>query len=262
MVNMDALILGQGYTQPQLAEIWGYKSYDAIRRGIVTPSGQNIIILFVTYEKVSYATQYKDEIQGNILYMMGQEKHGTDSRLMQNLQSIQDEIHLFYRDVHHTPFKYLGKCRLIAAKENIDGPSEFEFLLLNVGESEDSIFDVLANLPENETHDISEALEGTKKVIQHIKYERNPLNRREAIRVHGSVCKICGFDFNATYGKDLANNYIEIHHLKPLSEGEQSVNPVRDLIPVCSNCHRMLHRRRSGNVSPLELSELFVARSK
>lgn len=41
-------------------------------------------------------------------------------------------------------------------------------------------------------------------------------------------------------------NYIEIHHTKPLSsiKEEVIVNPDTDLVPLCSNCHRMVHRRK------------------
>ena len=57
---------------------------------------------------------------------------------------------------------------------------------------------------------------------------------------------MCGFNFAAKYGRELGNQYIEVHHLHPLSQtmGEYSVDPVRDLRPVCSNCHRMLHRKK------------------
>ena len=75
------------------------------------------------------------------------------------------------------------------------------------------------------------------------KYERSPANRAACISVHGSVCKVCGFDFFAVYGS-LGHGYIEVHHLIPVSRMGSGyvVNPVRDLIPVCSNCHSILHR--------------------
>ena len=56
--DLTNLTLFGKYDQKDLAERWGYKSYDAIRRGIVTPAGTNIVILFVTEKKVSYATQF------------------------------------------------------------------------------------------------------------------------------------------------------------------------------------------------------------
>ena len=48
--------------------------------------------------------------------------------------------------------------------------------------------------------------------------------------------------FAKTYG-DLGKEFIEVHHLHPVSEGVREVNPVEDLIPLCSNCHSMIHRQ-------------------
>jgi predicted HNH restriction endonuclease len=68
---------------------------------------------------------------------------------------------------------------------------------------------------------------------------------------------ICGFDFEKKYG-ELGKGYIEVHHIKPLSDlnEEVVVNPVTDLICVCSNCHRMLHRFRNYMVSVEELRQI------
>ena len=73
-------------------------------------------------------------------------------------------------------------------------------------------------------------------------YERNPEARRRCIEAHGTRCCICGFAFGAVYG-ELAEGYIHIHHLRPLSAGggEYVVDPVEDLRPVCPNCHAVLH---------------------
>ncbi len=66
-----------------------------------------------------------------------------------------------------------------------------------------------------------------------------------ATRTHGRlVCQICGFDFKERYG-NLGDGYIECHHTVPISH----LNPgtrtkVTDLALLCSNCHRMVHRRR------------------
>jgi 5-methylcytosine-specific restriction protein A len=75
------------------------------------------------------------------------------------------------------------------------------------------------------------------------KYERNPKVRRKCINHYGCKCTVCGFDFESVYG-DIGKDFIEVHHLKPLSETgeEHKVNPIEDLRPVCSNCHSMLHR--------------------
>ena len=46
------------------------------------------------------------------------------------------------------------------------------------------------------------------------------------------------------YG-DIGHNFIEVHHRIEVSSHEGNrykIDPIKDLIPVCSNCHSMLHR--------------------
>jgi 5-methylcytosine-specific restriction protein A len=85
--------------------------------------------------------------------------------------------------------------------------------------------------------------EGAKKQITVNAYERNPEARRECIKIYGYKCCICVFDFAEYYG-EIGIGFIEVHHLKPLSEinKQYEVNPLNDLRPICPNCHSMLHR--------------------
>jgi 5-methylcytosine-specific restriction protein A len=111
---------------------------------------------------------------------------------------------------------------------------------------------------ENETHQtVVEDSEGKKTGYYTTKYERSSANRNEAIRIHGTSCNICGFDYEAVYG-ELGAGYIEVHHIKPLStlDEETVVNPETDLISVCANCHRMLHRFKNYIVSVEELKNI------
>lgn len=84
-------------------------------------------------------------------------------------------------------------------------------------------------------------------------YERNAAAREACIRFWGSKCTVCEFDFEKVYG-ELGSGFIHVHHLKPLSEiaSTYRLNPIKDLRPVCPNCHAMLHRTRP----PLEVEEL------
>ncbi|MDQ0429424.1 5-methylcytosine-specific restriction protein A [Planomicrobium stackebrandtii] len=68
--------------------------------------------------------------------------------------------------------------------------------------------------------------------------------KRQAIKENNLVCEICTFDFYKTYG-ELGEGYIECHHTVPISEYEDSTKTrMIDLVLVCANCHRMLHRKR------------------
>lgn len=104
-------------------------------------------------------------------------------------------------------------------------------------------------------------VEGRQKVYYSTKYERNGKCRQQAIKIHGCKCSVCGFDFEAVYG-ELGMRYIEIHHKKPLYslEEEIEVDPVMDLAPVCSNCHRMLHRKRDRIITIEELKNIIDSR--
>jgi len=77
----------------------------------------------------------------------------------------------------------------------------------------------------------------------HKRYDRNPKLAKEAKRIHGYSCQVCGFNFADKYG-DIGKDYIEAHHLELFSKIKTKVflNPKTDFAVVCANCHRMLHR--------------------
>ena len=76
-------------------------------------------------------------------------------------------------------------------------------------------------------------------------HKRNPKLRELCIKHYGYEyrCLICEMNFVERYG-EIGKEFIEVHHLNPISEtdGEHEVNPATDLIPLCSNCHSMIHR--------------------
>lgn len=85
-------------------------------------------------------------------------------------------------------------------------------------------------------------LEGAARSILVTAYERSPEARRRCLAHHGHACVVCGFDFGREYGA-IAEGYIQVHHLVPLSTLKQSyeVDPIADLRPVCANCHAAIH---------------------
>ena len=99
--------------------------------------------------------------------------------------------------------------------------------------------------------------EGQKKNIQSVRYERNRYNRAICLGHYGYRCQICGFDFESVYG-EAGKGCIEVHHIIPVSNmgGERRLNPLTDLIPVCPNCHAMLHRKNPP-YTPDEVREML-----
>lgn len=99
--------------------------------------------------------------------------------------------------------------------------------------------------------DLEEGFSEGKQILRtHLSYERNnqviALAKEHFKQQNGGklFCEICGFDFYKTYG-ELGKDYIEGHHIIPVSQlkkGEKT--RLEDIIMVCSNCHRMLHRRK------------------
>jgi len=100
--------------------------------------------------------------------------------------------------------------------------------------------------------------EGSVKRYHGKRYERSAENRKRAIEYHGTTCIVCGFDFEKIYG-ERGKGFIEIHHTKPLGllTEETTIDPKTDLIPVCSNCHRMIHRRKDHVLSANDLKKLL-----
>ena len=92
--------------------------------------------------------------------------------------------------------------------------------------------------------DSADYFEGSRKNVAVNVYERNAKARESCIAHYGLDCFICGFNFKMVYGHD-GEGFIHVHHLKPLSEIRSGyrLNPVKDLRPVCPNCHAMIHKR-------------------
>lgn len=95
--------------------------------------------------------------------------------------------------------------------------------------------------------DLSEAtLQEKRQYRYHGVIERNRQLALAAKQIQGYVCKVCGFDFERTYGS-LGHEYIEAHHLVPISQlplnQVTQLSPKDDFAVVCANCHRMIHRK-------------------
>jgi hypothetical protein len=99
--------------------------------------------------------------------------------------------------------------------------------------------------------------EGNRFDVRLNAVERNPRARMACIAHYGPRCFVCGFDFAATYG-ELGKDFIHVHHRKDiaLSSGVYVIDPVDHLIPLCPNCHAMVHRTKPA-LSVEALQELI-----
>lgn len=105
-------------------------------------------------------------------------------------------------------------------------------------------------------------VEGKSSEIVLNQYERNRQAREACLRHYGPKCAICGFDFEVAYGEGF-RGIIQVHHVVPISEigHEYTVDPIKDLIPVCPNCHVALHSKKGGVYTPDELKEMLKRRN-
>jgi len=121
--------------------------------------------------------------------------------------------------------------------------------------------DYETEITENYSEGISEFNEGTEgkySYVLHKLRERNShLVKKKKSTVKNPNCECCNFDFSNTY-PELGNGFIECHHKIPISKGER-ITRLEDLALVCSNCHRMLHKKNKDNdyYSVEELSEII-----
>lgn len=100
----------------------------------------------------------------------------------------------------------------------------------------------------------SPRLEGDRSSVLQNKYERSRFNRAVCLRHHGFSCKACGEKLVHKYGA-IAQELIHVHHIKPVSSlgGATLVDPIHDLVPLCPNCHNVIHRENP----PLSLDRLI-----
>ena len=95
--------------------------------------------------------------------------------------------------------------------------------------------------------DSGQYIEGAVRAVQINAYERSSAARKAAVKVHGAICAICSFNFGERYGSQM-EGFIHVHHIRPLNEIDATyrVNPKKDLIPICPNCHAVIHSQRKA----------------
>ena len=88
-------------------------------------------------------------------------------------------------------------------------------------------------------------VEGARRRVIVNVYERNSKAREECLKEYGYECAVCEMSFEEYYG-DIGRRFIHVHHIKELSSirSECEVDPIKDLRPVCPNCHAMLHKKK------------------
>lgn len=250
MKTSDTLNYQAVYTRAQLKQMFGI--VDAtINTGVFQPKGHHSVWLFVTQRKTADRTQYHDLLEGDRLVWDGQTS-GRSDRLIIEHEQRGLELLLFYRQHKYqhpgAGFRYEGRFKYIS--HTGQHPAQF---VLQRDELEAIIEADLKAMAHEELFEEG----GTHKRLSRY-YERNLQLRLEAIRLHGTACMVCGFSFEKAYGLH-GKDFIEVHHLVPVSSFTEShlVNPATDMVVVCANCHRMLHRKLDKPLSVAELKQMY-----
>ncbi len=128
-----------------------------------------------------------------------------------------------------------------------------EFVLRAASFFEDAVRAQPNSQSKEETSEVYPRLENRKSVTSHLRRERSSYLATECKLRDNYICQICRFGFEKKYGK-LGSEFAECHHIYPLAKLNVEVKTyLKDLVTVCSNCHRMLHRM---NGQPSDINRL------
>ncbi len=131
--------------------------------------------------------------------------------------------------------EFNGRLRGVIGGNDTDLKNVLRYLIKRIGNGDNIIYpEIDVTVDHNEGHLL-------KCYVN--RYERNKSARDQCVNEKGCFCHVCGMDFAKMYG-ELGKDFIHVHHLVPLHtvKKQYKVNPTKDLIPVCPNCHAMLHK--------------------
>ena len=167
-------------------------------------------------------------------------KHNRHVRLKLIAQLSEDDVRLSL-----DALKSLG-VKTVQGASQIKEQTSIDYILSIFKKADDFDSDLLDTTGES-------FFEGVKRQVTVNSYERDHKARLQCIKIHGTACAVCGIDFEKMYG-ELGKGFIHVHHIVPIHTIGQGykVDPTTDLVPVCPNCHAMLHRGMNGEARSIE----------
>jgi 5-methylcytosine-specific restriction protein A len=184
-----------------------------------------------------HVRQNQYNYQSKELEWFGKPNAHSEQPTFKNLFEGATRPHVFVNwDSKDTKFLYLGVPTISSFKDGIETGGSARTINIAFKWALDRI-----NPPPEGF--ITSGIEGQRGLALVNRYERDPALRASCISYFGARCQVCDFDFESVYG-DLGKDFCHVHHITSLSEmgGSTTVNPTTDLIPLCANCHSMIHR--------------------
>ncbi|MBY0204673.1 DUF3427 domain-containing protein [Paenibacillus cucumis Kampfer et al. 2016] len=179
---------------------------------------------------------YNNKFLGDYFQWFSKGTHGINSATLKYILNPKGNIYIFTRNSSkELLFTYhgLGKVKLI---EN-SHPTRILWSFID-HESQNT-----QSIEENEVLELYYEGNSQRRIVN--TYERNLEARQKCIEHYGFSCAVCDIRFENVYGS-IGEDFIEVHHLVELNQiGKRyAVDPIKDLRPVCPNCHAMLHRKK------------------
>ena len=201
------------------------------------------------------------------LMWYGKKETHSEQPLMKNIIDGFYRLYCFARWDDNLEYAFLGIGQVVNYRDNFkevynqDGTQTFclEFELSCKDSMESPAF--INNFDDSYEDETPDTKEGKEKYVRHKTRERNPhiikKKKKEFKEIHGRLyCEICSFDFSNIYGSR-GLDFIECHHNIPLHENEsERITKTSDLSLLCSNCHRMIHRKKDW-LTVEELKEIY-----
>lgn len=196
--------------------------------------------------------------------------------------------HVFEQQIRnltsHNKLEKLGLAEVIEGgfrllpeiKELLDNSSQWVYDLISKSKNNSSVKRVIDGVDKHRqivAFDESVAAEGLVTTAREVRRRTRSAKLRKAAidrySVDGHICcACCGMDFSVKYGPEFADSCIEIHHRKPIfmydgDDVNRSISEaLKNVIPVCPNCHRVIHRHKLFSDNGIQRLKRVISRNK
>lgn len=239
------------------------------KHNAASPKKGELILVFQTLHGVRAFTHIVTPIDNQILEDLNRPdfRYGRQVRVLAKTSEL-DSIPVsstLWKQVNFSGISYGNACRIA----NITGIVNPDEVLLEIWNRFGQHFVLdearhfqLAESIMNEVKfsiPFQSVIEGGLGLVSHLARERNhsiiAAKKRQALKNNALSCEVCGFSFIERFQQE----FIECHHIDPISQVGIRETSLDDLALVCSNCHRMLHTKFNGRyLSISQLKEICI----